>query len=427
MIMSVLQWLLTGIGLLIAFDIFQQSTDVLGLLRHLRRERRRTNEPTPAVQPRAAIILALRGPDPRLRDTLRALSVQEYPDFHVHVVIDSEQDPVLKDVLEIQESCEDGRIQLSVLRNPSKTCSLKCSSLIQAVHDLDTDVEILAFIDGDAVPHKTWLQELVLPLISGEADVAGGNRWYLPPHAGVGTMARYFWNAAYMTGMWAQGAPWAGTMAFHRNTADRIGLLQAWSTAMSVDATLHRCMKNHGLKFKLVGSLIMTNREEITVPEFHRWVTRQMAVIRYSASATVRMAEIQVGILLVLHMVLPVAAVAAFATGAINPGVAALSGLAGYWLVCSLRMILIERSMRATIQQRGETTEWLTPMNILLWYPSVIMVHYIIGTGVLRALQLKQVDWRGIRYQLSGNGVVAMADYKPYGAEWIHTENHSIV
>jgi hypothetical protein len=240
-------------------------------------------------------------------------------------------------------------------------------------------------------------------------------------------MSRYFWNAAYLTGMWAQGAPWAGTMAFYRSTADRIGLREAWSKAMSVDATLHRCMRQHGLRFKLVESLIMENREDISVSEFHRWVTRQMAVIRYSASATVRIAEIQVGILLVLHTLLPVAAVAAFAAGATELGLASIAALTGYWLFCSLRMILIERSMRQSIRRRGETVKWMTPASLLLWYPSVIVTHYVIGLGVIRALRLKQVDWRGIRYQLASNGVVSMADYQPYGADWIRTGNRSVV
>lgn len=424
---EILFWLVVLIVGLVIYDIAQQSRDVWGLLRHLGRELARTGNESVTELPRAAIILSLRGPDPRLRETLKALTKQDYPDFQVHVVVDSEQDPALQDVVAVQDECGADRIRISLLTNPARTCSLKCSSLIQAVRDLDSDVRIVAFIDGDAVPHRTWLRELAVPLVAGEADVVGGNRWYLPASAAAGTMTRYFWNAAYMTGMWAQGAPWAGTMAFYRDTIDRIGLLQAWSKAMSVDATLHRCMKQHGLKYKLIGSLIMTNREDISLSEFHRWVTRQMAVIRYSASSTVRTAEIQVGILLLLHLALPIAAAFAFATGAVGLAAASLLTLAGYWLVCSLRMILIERAMRAMFRKRGEDPKWVSPQNVLLWYPSVILVHYVIGTGVLKALHLKQVYWRGISYRLSGNGVVAMSDYHPYGAEWIRKENHSVV
>lgn len=427
MTVQIIQAVLTVIALLMLFDICQQSKDVLGLLRHMRRERQSQDSPHGVALPKSAVILALRGPDPQLQDTLHALMSQDYPDFHLYIVVDHELDPVLKDVIAVQDSSDRKRISVSVLQNPSRSCSLKCSSLIQAVNELSSDIEIFAFIDGDAVPHRTWLRELVSPLVRGEADVAGGNRWYLPPNAGPGSMARYFWNAAYLTGMWAQGAPWAGTMAFRKETIQRIGLLEAWSKAMSVDATLHRCMREHGLRFKLVESLIMPNREEISVSEFHRWVTRQMSIIRYSASSTVRMAEIQVGILLVLHMLLPGVAVAAFAAGEAALGLASVGALAGYWLFCSLRMILIERSMRASFRRRGEPTKWMTAGSLLMWYPGVIITHYVIGTGVLRALRLRQVDWRGISYKLAANGVVSMVSYHPYGTEWIKSDNQSIV
>jgi len=428
MTIQILQWTLVAMGFLIVLDILLQSKDVWGMLRYLRRENRKPADGGGETRsPKAAIILSLRGPDPRLTETLQALMGQDYPDFHIQVVVDSEEDPVLQNVVDIQEASAQDNIRISVLRNPGTTCSLKCSSLIQAVNDLESNVKIVAFIDGDVVPHPTWLKELVTPLVNSEADVVGGNRWYLPPNAQFGTVARYFWNAAYMTGMWAQGAPWAGTMAFQRSTIDRIGLLHAWSTAMSVDATLHRCMRANNRTFKLVPSLIMTNRENISVPEFQRWVTRQMAVIRYTASETARSAERQMGILLALHTMLPGVAVTAFLMNQPVVGVTALASIGFYWLFCSLRMILIERTVRATVRKRGEVPEWLTLSKILFWYPSVVVTHYVIGYGVLRALRVKKVDWRGISYLLSSNGDVQMEAYRPFGAEWIRKENHSIV
>lgn len=427
-VVQILQWLLIIVGVMIVYDVLQQSKDVFGMLRYLRGEmRKQPPEIGNESLPKAAIVLALRGPDPRLKDTLNALLVQDYEDFYVHVVVDSEQDPVLQDVQAISNNEAGNRIHVSVLQNPATTCSLKCSSLIQAVNDLRDGTEIVAFIDGDVVPHPTWLKELAVPLVMGEADVVGGNRWYFPPSAQAGTMARYFWNAAYMTGMWAQGAPWAGTMAFYKQTAARIGLLQAWKTAMSVDATLHRCLTAHGLRFKLVHSLIMNNEEDISVSEFHRWVTRQMAVIRYSASATARSAEIQVGILMVLHGLLPAAAITAFAVAQPMLGIVASAMLLGYWMICGCRMVLIERTIRDAVSEHGERPRWIGFRNLLMWFPSVVVTHYVIGFGVVRALQVKKVDWRGISYRLARNGSVQMCDYHPFGSKWIHKDNHSVV
>ena len=427
MTVAVLQVLIALVAVLAVYDVCRQSLDVFRLLRYLRRERRRRPEAAGTSLPRAAIVLSLRGPDPRLRDTLHALLAQDYPDFAVRVIVDSEHDPVLTDLTDLLETTDGDRLTVSLLRNPSRSCSLKCSSLIQAIGELDRDVEVLAFIDGDAIPHPTWLRELVRPLQDGTADVSGGNRWYVPPNAGIGTLARYLWNVPFLTGMWAQGAPWAGTMALKRETADRVGLLEAWSTAMSVDATLHRCMRQHGLRFKLVESLIMPNREDVSLPDFQRWVTRQMAVLRYSISSAVRVAQVQVGILLALHSLLPLAALMAFALGAFTTGSVAIAVLASYWLICSLRIVMVERSMRASLRRRGHQARWVSPSSVLLWYPAVIVTHYVVGLGVLMTFRLKQVDWRGISYRLSGNGFVSMAQYRPFGAEWIRPDNRSVI
>lgn len=425
---DVIQWVFIAMGLLIALDVFLQSKDVWGLLRYLRRENRKPPAGSDGTDlPKAAIILALRGPDPRLNDTLRALTVQDYPDFDIRVVVDSEDDPVLQEVIKIQQASARQNIHVSVLQNPRATCSLKCSALIHAVEELNSDVQIVTFIDGDVIPHATWLKELAVPLVNGEANVVGGNRWYLPSDAKLGTLARYLWNVAYMTGMWAQGAPWAGTMAMKRSTIDELGLLQAWSTAMSVDATVHRCMQAKNQKFKLVASVIMTNRESIAVPDFQRWVTRQMAVIRYSDAETAKSAERQIGILLAMHTVMPVVAVTSFLTQQASLGLMAVTTMATYYLICCVRMLLLERCIRSIARKRGEVIKWATPLKAALIYPSVILTHYIIGFGVFRALRVKQVDWRGISYLLSQNGDVLMKAYRPFGAEWIGHKNHSVV
>ncbi len=180
-------WGLWVLGVLSVFDVGRQYIESVGLFRYLAREQREPAANTDDL-PKAAVILVLRGPDPRLRDTLRALLAQDYSDFLIQVVVDSDQDPVFNEVLEAQATS--GRIQVTVLQNPRNNCSLKCSSLIQAINDLPPGVEIMAFIDGDVVPYSSWLSELVGPIVAGKADVTGGNRWYLPVDAAWGSFVR---------------------------------------------------------------------------------------------------------------------------------------------------------------------------------------------------------------------------------------------
>ena len=424
MLSEILYWVLWVLGVLAVADVGRQYKEAFGLLRYLSRER---SEPTADRNklPKAAVILALRGPDPRLTDTLRALMAQDYPDFLIQVVVDSDQDPVLNDV--IQAKTTSGRIQVSVLRNPGNSCSLQCSSLIQAVNDLQPDVEIVAFIDGDVVPHSRWLSELAGPIADGKADVTGGNRWYLPPDAALGSFVRYFWNAGFMREMWVQGAPWAGTMAMKRATINQIGLLDAWSSAMSVDATLHRCLNAHQQRFKLIGSLIMANRESISVSQFHTWVTRQMAVIRYTASHTVRSVQVHVATMLLIHLLAIGTASAAFVGGESERGFLALLILTVYWISLGSAVAVHESCIRVSLQKRGEDTRWVTPLKALLWFPGIILTHWVLIYGILKSLRMTAVNWRGIRYQLLSNGRVRMVNYHPFAAKWSQTDNHSVI
>jgi len=424
MFSDILYWVLWTLGVLAVADVGRQCNEARGLFRYLSRQR---SEPATDRNnlPKAAVILALRGPDPRLSETLQALMAQDYPDFLIQVVVDSDTDPVLNDVLKAQASS--GQIQVSVLRNPGSNCSLKCSSLIQAVNDLQPDVELVAFIDGDVVPHSRWLSELAGPIADGKADVTGGNRWYLPPDAALGSYVRYFWNAGFMREMWVQGAPWAGTMALKRTTINRIGLLDAWSSAMSVDATLHRCLNAHQQRFRLVGSLIMANRESISVSQFHNWVTRQMAVIRYTASHTVRSVQVHVATMLLIHLLAVGTAAAAFIGGEFERGCLAMLILTGYWFALGCAVSVHEYKIRTSLQLRGEDTRWITPLKALLWFPGIILTHWVLIYGILKSLRMTAVNWRGIRYQLLSNGRVRMVNYHPFAAKWSPTDNHSVI
>src|SRR5271169_4333898 len=69
--------------------------------------------------PRAAILLAVRGHDARLRRNLRALLDQHYPDFTVHVVVDHRNDPAGRTVRDLLAAYPPGRLHVQFLDQPS--------------------------------------------------------------------------------------------------------------------------------------------------------------------------------------------------------------------------------------------------------------------------------------------------------------------
>ena len=71
-------------------------------------------------------------------------------------------------------------MEVRILRERRETCSLKCSSIVQAVSELDNSYRVVAFVDADAVVHPDWLRQLVSPLSAPRVGATTGNRWYLP-------------------------------------------------------------------------------------------------------------------------------------------------------------------------------------------------------------------------------------------------------
>ena len=133
--------------------------------------------------PKAGVVISLRGADAGLQNCLRGLLDQDYPDYNVEIVVDSERDPAwqiaqaaIREAAVRKTRGERAKGRALVFRQP--TCSLKCSALIQAVGEFDESHAVIAFCDADVVPHCTWLRELVGPLLDPAVGATTGNRWY---------------------------------------------------------------------------------------------------------------------------------------------------------------------------------------------------------------------------------------------------------
>src|SRR5262245_52051845 len=87
--------------------------------------------------PAAAIVLCLRGADPSLTDCLLAIGRQDYPNYDVRLVVDSQSDPAWQIAKTIASELPRQIFYLEPLEERRTTCSLKCSALLQAIGRLE--------------------------------------------------------------------------------------------------------------------------------------------------------------------------------------------------------------------------------------------------------------------------------------------------
>jgi len=364
------------------------------------------------ASPKVAVILSVRGPDPFLEANMAALLDQDYSHFTLFIVVDSAEDSAWPFVNRVQSLAPD-RIVTMVLKDPLSTCSLKCSSLAEIAKQLDESYEIVAFLDGDAPPYRTWLRDLVEPLADASIGVTTGNRWYTPKRGDWGSMVRYFWNAGAVVQVWLNGITWAGSMAMRRSVIFEVGLIEAWRRALSVDATVVRQMRTYGYKTCFVPTVIMANQEEISLSSFIPWAERQMVAAKSSGSGwsiillhatSIAACSIAPLVILLLGIFQSDARVLGLGLGA----------MAAYWLGAMLSTLVIERSMQRVFRLNDVTSPGINGRVALRFVPGIVLSHLVYFRTLWGACSKSRVSWRGIEYDILGLNDVRMVAYYPY-------------
>jgi glycosyltransferase involved in cell wall biosynthesis len=390
-----------------------QAFPTLGFARVLERFRRPRLSDEDC--PKAAVILCLRGGDPFLASCLQGLFQQDYPRFTIFVIVDSPEDPAYRIVQEEVRRSGETNVVVQVLKERLTTCSLKGSSIAQAMSHIDSSYAVVAMLDSDVIPHSTWLRELVAPLTKPDIGVSSGTRWYMPARSTWGALVRYFWNAAATVQMYWNDITWGGSVALRGEIARHPDMIKSWTTAVSTDTVILRVVRSHGLKAEFVPSLIMVNRETCSLPSFFRWGQRQMVVVRLYHRAWAPV--VTFGLLQSLLIGGAWAAVGVAASrGEWAPVAVLVPTLFALWLGFGLLFARMEARVREIVVSRGEPLEAFNPNWTAQGYLAVFLTQIVYSLVLIKACFLRRVSWRGVRYQVNGPHDVQLISYEPFGA-----------
>lgn len=402
-----------------------QGALVIGFAAAIRRPARTL--PVEFEYPKAAVILCLRGTDPFLGETLRAIGALNYPDFTVHIIVDHAQDPAWPAVNGIVAEFPAIEFQLHTLADPLTTCSLKCSSLIQVIKSLDESVQIVAQLDADTIPHRTWLRELAGALQDESVGAATGNRWYLPDDIGWGSLVRTFWNSAAVVQMYWYRIAWGGTLAMRTEVIREAGLLEHWSRAFCEDTMLFEKLGAIGKRVEFVPSLLMVNRESCSVSGFFRWVTRQLLTARLYHPRWPLVVSHGISTILVPAIGVAILAVA-IARGEWIAAAILFVAIAVFQLENLLWLWILDRAGRFSIARRGERIDWLQQGGWQLWLrlPAAMVLTQFVYCGALcKCLMLNRTTWRQVDYRVKGPWDIESTGYRRWKAIH-HSEKHSL-
>ena len=372
--------------------------------------------------PKTAVVLCLRGTDPFLADCIRAILNQDYPAYELRVVVDSRDDPAWEVVERTVSELGAQNVRIAPLTERRETCSLKCSSVVQAVGELDESFEAVALVDADTVPHPTWLRDLVAPLADPEVGAATGNRWYMPSDGAWGSLIRYWWNAAAVVQMYCYRIAWGGTLAVKTDVFRQSDLLERWANAFCEDTMLKRQLAGLGLKVVFVPSLMMVNRESCDIAGYFGWGRRQLLTARLYHPLWP--AVLVHGAVTFLAPVFALClAVCAAISGNWAAAAWAAGGLVGYELVLIPLVLPSEAMVRRIVHARGEPAHWLSFITAMKAIVALPLTQLVYTAALISAQCLRTVEWRGVSYRINSPWRIRLIEYRPYASNLERTDS----
>ncbi|MBH8573817.1 glycosyltransferase family 2 protein [Nostocaceae cyanobacterium CENA369] len=363
--------------------------------------------------PKTAVILCLRGADPFLPNCLQALLKQNYPQYDLKLIVDSQEDPAWQIASNTINEIGATNVQISHLRIIRHNCSLKCSSLIQAVSDLDDSYKVVALVDADTIVHPNWLRELVSPLTDPKVGVTTGNRWYVPTGNYWGSLVRYLGNGSTIVQMYLFGIPWGGTLAVKKEVLQQTELLDKWGQAFGEDMMMHNILKKQGMRVKFVPSLIMLNREECDLLGLIDYLKRLVLYSRLYHPRWLALVSEAVSSILFPTAVI-VLFLMALGDGQWDTAVQLLGGYSIYTLGLVLLMLILEQGVKRVIRAQGQPVTKLSVATVAKMLIGIPLTQWVYGIAMLSSISISTVKWRGIVYRIQGPWNIRLVEYHPY-------------
>jgi len=361
--------------------------------------RRTTCSPTGVRrEPRALVVLSLRGADPDLGETLFRLTQQSFSNFTLRVIIDSEQDPAWTAVNAFLKLEHRPVTEIQILTRRLKTCSLKASALIQAMSKLEPEYDVVVQLDADALPYPNWLKEMLAPFQDSRVGAVSGLRWYVPESANWATRVRQIWGSGAMVQMYICGMAWGGSLAMSRKLLERGQVLQYWSNCLSEDLALNVPMKISGLDLAFVPA-VLTNREQTDFASCFEFIRRQIFMARWHHDQWPLIASVT-WLMIISTLV------------GFSGLIMALSHAA--WWSAALMLLLLkcnaylygkaltvtESEIRTRLSMQGEE---IPPIG-MSYQTAISSTALIFSACFISANLIRRIIWRGVEYEVVGRG-----------------------
>jgi hypothetical protein len=349
-----------------------------------------------------ALVLPVKGTLPGLEDLLAALTAQSLRPRRLIVSVEAREDPAYRRVAALAEHFPQLNVEL-VVAGLSPLRSQKCTNLLAALAQLETDDEYVVLLDADIRPQPWWLAMLVAPLAAGRADLVNGYRWPVPTRMSLGTILVSAIDRAVAIlprVRWTRSA-WGGSLAFTRNTLAALDLPNTIGHALTEDLPIGDRAVRTGLRVLTRRAIRPPTPLAGNVRDGWRFARRQYQLIRLYRPGLWCFAAFVV--------TTDLAARIALLSNVLNWGAA----LPAVLIVACLGSTATE--IRVAISRKLGVADGIgfrLAQHLLVWtiLPALVFHALVIWGGAITS----PVVWRHVRYAVDKTGQVIDVARRPY-------------
>jgi len=368
----------------------------------------------PEYRPRAWAILPVKGIGDDPAAAVRGLFEQDYPDYRLIFVVESQDDPAYAAVRAELGKHPQRSAEVLVSGEADANQGQKVHNQLAALRHIDQasrDEDVWVFADSDAAPDAEWLAHLIGPLSQQDrCGATSGYRWLVP--AGNGASRPSVWSqlasvlnssVACLQGKGRYSFAWGGSMAIRVGTARRGDLVKRLTGALTDDYPMWRLCRDLGLNVSFVPQCLVATAAKFSLfgeSGLINFAHRQYLITRVYVPRLYAFG-LSVTTLYVVGMVTSWAYLLTHVTGAAawwqwsTPATAILAvAAANQWRAAARRravMAAFEKDVTDRLQTALRWDRW----GAWLWMP----LHWLL---MLRAAVGRKMTWRGIRYRLDG-------------------------
>ncbi len=394
--------------LLLALWVVMALVSVILNRRHGRRYRDRPPRGRGEFQPHAVVIMPIKGIDRDLPGCVRGLCTQDYSDYEVIIVVESESDPayavVIRELALYPQRVS--RVMVAGVAPASEGQKVHNQRFVlgRILPELADDA-VLAFADSDAIPGPDWLAYMAGKLVGGKVGVSTGYRWMVPDDQGRASV----WSklasiingsvaSSYRPGALDQA--WGGAMAMTVGVARAGNLVSELEGALTDDYPITQMSRRLGLPVRYVHRCLVATPVDFTLTSLWTFARRQYVITRiYSpyiyAYALTSLTLWLAGFVVAWGWLIAWIARGGGDHGWILPAAAIVTVFILHQVRSNYRRQLIHAALGEKAVESLRSTllldRWLTPV----W----MGLHWLIA---ISALSSNRFSWRGIRYQLDG-------------------------